>query len=76
MDLSKVEQLVYFKEGWLPKGDLSISGREGWCEIEVWVRGEVSEGRLEARLERRGGRWFWSWANLRLADGQLLSLAV
>ena len=24
VDLSKVEQLVYFKDGWLPKGDLSL----------------------------------------------------
>ncbi|RMG48956.1 MAG: hypothetical protein D6718_00790 [Acidobacteria bacterium] len=62
--------------GWLPRGELHAGPRAGWCEIELWVRGDRRRGRLEARLERRGGRWFWRWANLRLPDGRLIALAV
>jgi hypothetical protein len=62
--------------GLLPRGQMHVSGREGWCEIEVIVRGARSEARLESRLVRRGGRWFWEWANLRLGDGTLVTLAV
>ena len=62
--------------GLLPRGDLQVRGREGWCEIELLVRGEKEAARLESRLERRGGVWFWEYANLRLADGTLISLPV
>ena len=62
--------------GVLPRGDLRVSGREGWCEIEVLVKGEAAAARLESRLERRGGVWFWEYANLRLEDGTLISLPV
>lgn len=62
--------------GALPKGDLRVTGREGWCEIEILVKGEKEAARLESRLERRGGVWFWEYANLRLEDGTLISLPV
>ncbi len=62
--------------GVLPRGDLRVSGREGWCEIEVLIKGDKEAGRLESRLERRGGVWFWEYANLRLEDGTLISLPV
>jgi hypothetical protein len=62
--------------GLLPRGAIKVEGREGWCEIETDVYGERGQAVLEARLERRGGTWFWEWANLRLADGTLFALAA
>ncbi len=62
--------------GWLPRGDLQVAGREGWCELEMTVRGRDASARLESRLVRRGGTWFWEWANLRLDDGTLITLAA
>ena len=62
--------------GVLPRGDLQVTGREGWCEIEVLVKGDKQTANLESRLERRGGVWFWEYANLRLEDGTLISLPV
>jgi hypothetical protein len=62
--------------GLLPRGDLQITGREGWCEIEVLVKGDKQAANLESRLDRRGGVWFWEYANLRLEDGTLISLPV
>lgn len=58
------------------EGEVDGSGSGGWCEIKLWVHGSRRDGRLEARLVRRGGQWFWEWANLRLEDGELVALAV
>ena len=62
--------------GVLPRGQMDVSGREGWCEIEVSVSGTRGRGQLEARLVRHGDRWFWQWANLRMEDGHLYALVV
>ncbi|MDQ7088123.1 MAG: cytochrome c oxidase assembly factor Coa1 family protein [Acidobacteriota bacterium] len=60
-------------EGYGPPGG-QLDGAGGWCELRLWVQGSRADGRLEVRLDRRGGQWFWGWANLRLEDGQLITL--
>ena len=62
--------------GWLPRGKLELDGSDGSCELSVPIEGERDRAQLEARLVRRGGVWFWEWANLRTTDGQLLTLSV
>ncbi|GAB4371057.1 MAG: hypothetical protein Kow0062_06290 [Acidobacteriota bacterium] len=62
--------------GLIPSGEMHVDGAQGWCELRLAVRGERASGHLELRLVRRGGGWFWDWANLRLEDGTLVALGV
>jgi hypothetical protein len=62
--------------GLLPRGSVRTEGADGWCELELDVRGAQADGVFESRLERREGRWFWEWANFRMKDGTVISLAV
>ncbi len=60
----------------LPRGEVHVDGVRGWSQFELEVHGTRGDGRLEMRLVRQGGQWFWEWANLRLEDGTLLVLGV
>ncbi len=69
-----VEHLGAIESYGPPSGQLDGAGGVGWCELKLWVHGSRADGLLEVRLDRRSGQWFWGWANLRLDDGQLITL--
>lgn len=62
------------KAGWLPQGEMSVSGSEGTAQLTIPLHGPRGEAVIQVQAIKRDGTWVYSQMEVVAADGVRVDL--